>query len=99
MDAPACQPKPKRQPCLSSPIDACRPNGWNVSFQHSSVSVFTPTALTMTPHAMPVTLRNPGRFSVGRDHILNVIEVILDPLILVLSQWAVAVAIEGRLTP
>jgi len=53
----------------------------------------------MTPHAMPVMLRNPGRFSVGRDHILNVIEVILDPLVLVLSQWAVAVAIEGRLTP
>ena len=48
---------------------------------------------------MPVMLRNPGRFSVGRDHILNVIEVILDPLVLVLSQWAVAVAIEGRLTP
>ena len=53
----------------------------------------------MTPQAMPVMFRNPGRLSVGRDHILNVIELLLDPLVLVLSQWAVAVAIEGRLTP
>ncbi len=53
----------------------------------------------MTPQAMPVMFRSPGRFTVGRDHILNLIEIVLDPLVLVLSQWAVAVALEGRLTP
>ena len=53
----------------------------------------------MTPHAMPVMFRSPARLSVARDHILNVIEILLDPLVLVLSQWVVAVAVEGRLTP
>lgn len=48
---------------------------------------------------MPVMFRSPGRFSVGRGHVLNLIEVMLDPLVLVLSQWAVAVGLEGRLTP
>lgn len=53
----------------------------------------------MTPQALPVMFRGPNRLSVGRDHLLNAIEILLDPLILVLSQWAVAVAVEGRLTP
>jgi putative colanic acid biosysnthesis UDP-glucose lipid carrier transferase len=53
----------------------------------------------MTPQAMPVMFRSQGRFTVGRGQILNLLEVLLDPLVLVLSQWAVAVALEGRLTP
>ena len=39
------------------------------------------------------------RMSVGRDHILNLVETLLDPLILVFSQWAVAFWVEGHLTP
>ena len=53
----------------------------------------------MSQQAMPMMFRGSARLSVGRDHILNLIEIVLDPLVLVLSQWAVAVAIEGRLTP
>lgn len=48
---------------------------------------------------MPVTLRRATRLSVGRDQLLNLIEIVLDPLVLVLSQWAVALWIEGRLAP
>jgi putative colanic acid biosynthesis UDP-glucose lipid carrier transferase len=41
--------------------------------------------------------RRVSRLSFGRDQLLNVIEVVLEPLVLVLSLWAVALAIEGRL--
>lgn len=36
---------------------------------------------------------------VGRDHLLNLVEILLDPLVLVVSLWAVALFINGRLTP
>ena len=48
---------------------------------------------------MSVTLPSSARISVGRDQILNLIETLLDPLVLVFSQWAVAFWIEGHLTP
>jgi putative colanic acid biosynthesis UDP-glucose lipid carrier transferase len=41
--------------------------------------------------------RRVSRLSFGRDQLLNVIEVVLEPLVLVVSLWAVALAIEGRL--
>jgi putative colanic acid biosynthesis UDP-glucose lipid carrier transferase len=48
---------------------------------------------------MPVTFRNATRLSVRRDQLLNLIEMLLDPLALVLSQWAVALWFQGRITP
>ena len=53
----------------------------------------------MTQSATPASFRSATRLSVGRDQLLNLIEIVLDPLVLVLSQWAVALWIEGRLTP
>jgi putative colanic acid biosynthesis UDP-glucose lipid carrier transferase len=47
--------------------------------------------------AVPVTFRRATRLSVGRDQILNLVELLLDPLVLALSLWAVAWAIEGEL--
>ena len=46
---------------------------------------------------VPVTFRRVTRLSVARDQILNLVEILLDPLVLALSLWAVALAIEGQL--
>jgi putative colanic acid biosysnthesis UDP-glucose lipid carrier transferase len=52
------------------------------------------------PHcSMPISFRGATRLTMGRDQLLYVIELVLDPLVLVLSQWAVAFWVEGRLTP
>jgi len=51
----------------------------------------------MPERAVPVTFRRATRLSLGRDQLLNVIEILLDPLVLVVSLWCVALAIEGRL--
>jgi len=53
----------------------------------------------MPERAVPVTFRKGARFSIGRDQLLYVIELLLEPLTLVLSLWAVALTIEGRLGP
>jgi putative colanic acid biosynthesis UDP-glucose lipid carrier transferase len=42
--------------------------------------------------------RRATRLSVSRDHVLSLIETFLEPLVLVLSLWAVALATEGQLT-
>lgn len=52
---------------------------------------------TMAQRAVPVTFRRASRLSIGRDHLLYLIETFLEPLVYVLSLWAVALAIEGRL--
>jgi len=49
--------------------------------------------------ALPITFRTSTRLSVGRDQLLKMIEVVLDPLVLVLSQWAVTLWIARELTP
>jgi putative colanic acid biosynthesis UDP-glucose lipid carrier transferase len=41
--------------------------------------------------------REAGRMSVGRGQLLNVLEMTLEPLVLVASLWSVALAMEGRL--
>ena len=51
----------------------------------------------MPERAVPVTFRSAIRLSVGRDQLLNVIETLLDPFVLVVSLWVVALIIEGRL--
>ena len=53
----------------------------------------------MAQRASPPTLRGAIRLSVARGQLLNLIEVLLDPLVLVLSQWAVALWLEGHLGP
>ncbi len=52
---------------------------------------------SMPERAVPVTLRRATRLSIGRDQLLNIIEIALDPTVLVVSLWSVALAIEGRL--
>ena len=52
----------------------------------------------MPERAVPVTFRRVTRLSIGRDQLLNLIEIFLEPLVLVISLWAVALAIEGRLS-
>ena len=53
----------------------------------------------MPDRAVPVTFRKGTRLSIGRDQLLYVIELLLEPLTLVLSLWAVALSIEGSLGP
>ena len=66
------------------------------------------TALSTTSHAMiaatPPHLGSTSRFSrvaslhIGRDNLLNVIEVILDPIVLTFSVWLISFIEEGELT-
>src|SRR2546427_9059879 len=44
-----------------------------------------------------VAFRRAGRMSVGRAQLLNVLEMTIEPLVLVLSLWGVALLIEGHL--
>jgi putative colanic acid biosynthesis UDP-glucose lipid carrier transferase len=53
----------------------------------------------MMQSAVPLAFRSSTRLSVGRDQFLKLIEIALDPLLLVLSQWAAAIWINGRLAP
>ncbi len=53
----------------------------------------------MPEREVPSTFRKGTRLSLGRDQLLYVIEFLLEPLTLVVSLWAVALAIEGRLGP
>ena len=47
--------------------------------------------------AAPIAFRRAGRMSLGRAQLLNLLEMALEPLVLVLSLWGVALLIEGRL--
>jgi putative colanic acid biosynthesis UDP-glucose lipid carrier transferase len=51
----------------------------------------------MPERAVPITFRRATRLSVARDQLLNLVEILLDPLVLVISLWIVALAIEGSL--
>ncbi len=53
----------------------------------------------MSQHAVPLIFRSPTRLTVGRDQLLNLFEMLLDPMVLVFSQWAVALAMNGQLKP
>src|SRR4030088_1494338 len=53
------------------------------------------TAVAQVPAR--VAFRRAGRMSVGRAQLLNVLEMTLEPLVLVLSLWGVAMLIEGQL--
>jgi putative colanic acid biosynthesis UDP-glucose lipid carrier transferase len=51
----------------------------------------------MPERTVPVTFRKTTRLSIGRDQLLNLVEIFLEPLVLVVSLWAVALVMEGNL--
>src|SRR5688572_7644482 len=51
----------------------------------------------VTALAAPVAFRRAGRISVGRGQLLNLLEMALEPLVLVATLWGVALFVEGRL--
>src|SRR3954470_4583242 len=53
----------------------------------------------MPPPAPPISVRKVTRMSVGRDQLLHLIEISLDPLVLAVSLWAVALAVEEHVAP
>jgi putative colanic acid biosynthesis UDP-glucose lipid carrier transferase len=58
----------------------------------------TPAAALAGLHARPAFAKA-GRMSLARTPLLNVVEMVFEPLILVASLWAVAYVLEGRLRP
>src|SRR5258705_1633120 len=53
----------------------------------------------MPPPATPISVRKVTRMSVGRDQLLHLIEISIDPLVLALSLWVVALVVEEHLAP
>src|SRR3954462_9601799 len=53
----------------------------------------------MPRSAPPISVRQVTRMSVGRDQLLHVIEISLDPLVLALSLWAMALVVEQHIAP
>ena len=51
------------------------------------------------PLTAPITFRRAGRMSIGRDQLLNLVEMTYEPLVLVATLWGTVVAIGGRLGP
>ena len=51
----------------------------------------------MTQLATRFIFRKADRMSVGRDQLLNLLEITLEPLVLVLSLWGLALLMEGQL--
>src|SRR4051812_7316157 len=47
----------------------------------------------------PISVRKVTRMSLGRDQLLHLIEISLDPLVLAVSLWIVALAIEQHIAP
>jgi hypothetical protein len=47
----------------------------------------------------PITFRKATSMPIGRDRLLNLIEISLDPLVLVVSLWVVALVVGGHLLP
>ena len=53
----------------------------------------------MAQRTAPVTFRKAARIPVGRDQLLNMVELLIDPLVLSLSLWVITLAFEGYLAP
>ena len=53
----------------------------------------------MPERIAPVTFRNVTRMSVGGDQLLRVLEFTLEPLVLSLSLWVVALSVNGEVSP
>jgi len=50
-------------------------------------------------NTLPFSLSRVAKVSLGRENILGIIEMLLDPLIMVMTLWLVAFWIEGQLDP
>lgn len=61
--------------------------------------IFQNAFLAMPHRATPTTFRKATRMSLGRDQLLNLFEISLEPLVLVASLWAVVLLIDGYLPP
>ena len=58
----------------------------------------------MADHAMPqpvnrTTVFKASRIPVGRDHLLNTLEFLIEPLVLALSLWVVTLTYNGYIAP
>src|SRR5215212_5849062 len=53
----------------------------------------------MPQAARPISVRSVARMSMGRDQLLHLIEISIDPTVLALSLWLVALAVEEHLAP
>jgi len=53
----------------------------------------------MAQRAAPVTFGKAARIPVGRDQLLDTIELLIDPIILAISLWVLTVWLEGYLAP
>ena len=53
----------------------------------------------MAERAVPIKVRKLTQMSVGREQLLHLVEVSLDPLVLALSLWVVAFIIERTIAP
>lgn len=53
----------------------------------------------MSQRTAPVTFRKATRIPVGRDQLLNILEFSIDPVVLALSLWVVAIVYDGNLAP
>lgn len=62
-----------------------------------TVQTGNPVASNAPQSHTPVMFRSAGRMSVGREQLLNLIEMVLDPLVPVIALWTVALAVEGHL--
>jgi putative colanic acid biosynthesis UDP-glucose lipid carrier transferase len=51
------------------------------------------------PHSAPISVRKVTRMSIGRDQLLHLIEISLDPLVLAVSLWAVAIVVAQIVAP
>ena len=54
-------------------------------------------SLIMLERTVPPTFRRATRLSFERGQLLNVIEILLDPMVLVVSLWIVALLLEGNI--
>src|SRR5262245_476168 len=53
--------------------------------------------ISVSQQTAPITFRKATSMPIGRDRLLNLIEISLDPLVLVVSLWAVAWVVGGHL--
>jgi Undecaprenyl-phosphate glucose phosphotransferase len=51
----------------------------------------------MPEHVVPIAVRKITRMSMGRNQLLHLIEISIDPLVLALSLWIVAIVVEEQL--
>jgi putative colanic acid biosynthesis UDP-glucose lipid carrier transferase len=65
--------------------------GWHLALHKTSQA--------MAEHTAPIRFRRASTLTLGWNNLLHLVEALLDPVVLVLSLWAVALYTEGRMTP